>query len=180
MRTVAASRFHVGAPAKPGPLREHRPLIADYAIGLAVPAEARRIAELSRDAIEDGLAWRWTPPRVLRSIQDRSTNVAVAREDGRLIGFAIMHYGEREAHVLLLAVQASRRRAGIGSALLSWLEVTARTAGIGWIRLEARSRNTVARAFYRKHGFKEIGLLAGWYEGVEDGVRLIKPLGFQA
>ena len=80
-------------------------MITSDQVGLAVAADAPRIAELSRMAIEHGLPWRWTPPRVLACIRNRYTNVIVAREGDAIVGFAIMKYLEHEAHVLLLAVR---------------------------------------------------------------------------
>ncbi len=151
-------------------------MIAQYDIALALPADARRIAGLSREAVEHGLSWSWTGSRVLRSIHDGATNVAVASRADQLLGFGIMKYRDDEAHLLLLAVHAPMRHTGIGSALLAWLEASARVAGIGQIRLEARARNATARAFYRKHGFTECGIHAGYYEGVEDAVRMSKSL----
>jgi ribosomal-protein-alanine N-acetyltransferase len=151
-------------------------MISAPEVGLARPADARRIAEMSRDFIEYGLGWKWTPARILRCLCDASTNVAVAREGAGLTGFAIMQYKEVEAHLLLFAVGAAQRRQGVGSALLSWLEATALTAGIGMISLEARTRNVEARAFYRQHGYREVARVRGMYRGVEDGVRIAKDL----
>ena len=154
-------------------------MISAHQVGLARPADAARIAQMSRDFIEYGLGWKWTAARILRCLRDESTNVVAAREGDDLIGFAIMQYKDDEAHLLLFAVVAAHRREGVGSALLSWLEQTASTAGIGTIYLEARTRNSEAREFYRKHGYSEIAKVRGMYRGVEDGVRLAKDLWWQ-
>ncbi|MBU1360493.1 MAG: ribosomal protein S18-alanine N-acetyltransferase [Gammaproteobacteria bacterium] len=151
-------------------------MITEHEITLAQPADALDISELSRDAVEYGLSWRWTQRRVMRSISDLSTNVVVARQQGMLIGFAIMKYGDDDAHVLLFAVRSDKRRAGLGSALLAWLEATARVAGIQRIQLEVRARNPVAMAFYRGHGFREAGVSPGYYENVEDALQMVKDL----
>ncbi len=151
-------------------------MISDLAVNLARTADAQDIARMSRECIEYGLHWKWRPRRVLLSIADASTNVAVARDAHGLVGFAIMKYGEQEAHLLLLAVDPRKRRHRVGSVLMSWLEVTARTAGIEVIRLETRCGNAAARAFYRKHGYREFAPVPGLYDGVEDGVRLGKDL----
>jgi [ribosomal protein S18]-alanine N-acetyltransferase len=151
-------------------------MITGYAISLAVSADVQRIAALSRDTIEQGLEWSWTPRRVLKSVADAATNVAVARAGSRFVGFTIMKYADEEAHLLLLAVDAAHRRRGVGSALIAWLEATARVAGIGLISLEARASNTAARAFYNQLGYREVGLLEGYYRGVEDAVRITKDL----
>jgi [ribosomal protein S18]-alanine N-acetyltransferase len=147
-----------------------------YDIELALSADAAHIAQLSRETVEQGLPWRWTRQRVLACIRDRHTNTVIARAIDRLVGFAIMKYGDEEASLLLFAVDPAYRRQRVGSELLEWLELTARTAGIRAIRLEARQDNHAASAFYRHHGYEEIGVLHGYYQGLEDAVRFLKRL----
>jgi ribosomal-protein-alanine N-acetyltransferase len=151
-------------------------MIAGYEVELAVPGDVVGIAGMSRNAIEHGLPWRWTPRRVANSMADRSSNVVVVRQSDSLAGFAIMEYEDDEAHLVLLAVHPDHRRKRIGSALLSWLEATARTAGIGLIRLETRSQNAEAIAFYRAFGFQEMELRRGYYLGLENAVCMAKDL----
>ncbi len=152
-------------------------MIATTPISLAVRADAPAIAMLSRDAIERGLPWRWTPAHVMRAIDDRNTNVAVAREGEALLGFGIMHYSRDDAaHLQLLAVRADRRRSGVGSALLVWLEAVARVAGLARIGLEARLDNVAGRSFYSEHGYHEKCIVARMYSGRLDGVRMMKWL----
>lgn len=139
-------------------------------------ADSAQIAELSRVTIEQGLPWRWTQDRVRACIRDRETNTVVARLGIQVVGFAIMKYGDDEASLLLFGVDPAFRRQRIGSELLEWLELTARTMGIRAIRLEARHDNQLAAAFYRHHGFQEIGVVHGYYQGLEDAVRYLKRL----
>ena len=61
---------------------------------LAAEADALGIARMSRDLIETGLGWSWTAARVLRSIREPEALVLVAREGARIIGFAIMDFGD--------------------------------------------------------------------------------------
>lgn len=145
-------------------------------IRLATRADAPAIAVLSRDRIEQGLGWSWTAERVLRSLLDGGTNVVVATEAARVLGFGIMKYRDDEAHLLLLAVRADAGRRGIGSAMLRWLELSALVAGLGQVYLEARLTNAAARAFYAKRGYREIQTLPGYYQGREACVRLAKDL----
>jgi len=151
-------------------------MIADCEIALALPGDARRIAMMSRDLVEHGLTWRWTPQRILRVMRDPAINVAVAREKGALAGFAIMQYKDDEAHLLLLAVDCAHRYKGIGSALMGWLESTALTAGTGCIYLESRANNAAARAFYARLSYIEVASVTGLYSNNEDGVRIAKDL----
>jgi [ribosomal protein S18]-alanine N-acetyltransferase len=145
-------------------------------IRLALGPDAPRIAAMSRDLIEQGLGWSWTPQRVARSIRDPNSNVAVAGEATQLVGFGIMKYRDEEAHLHLFAIQEAYRRQGIGTALMAWFERTALVAGIGVIRLEARLSNQDARAFYRHLGYEEVTTVRGYYLGVETAVRMAKDL----
>ena len=131
---------------------------------------------MSRDLIEHGLGWSWTPQRVLRSVADAETNVVVASDPAGQAGFGIMKYRDDEAHLLLLAVLPQRSRRGFGRALVGWLEASARTAGIGQVMLEARQTNLVAQAFYRRLGYIECQRVPGYYRGEEASVRMAKDL----
>lgn len=147
-----------------------------YAIRLAGPDAALSIAWMSRNLIERGLGWSWTGQRVRRSIDDPDSNVVLAMRCDVLVGFGIMKYQDVEAHLLLLAVQPEHGRRGVGTALVGWLETSARAAGIGQVYLEARAENTAARVFYRRLGYAEIQVVPGYYRGVEASVRLAKDL----
>jgi ribosomal-protein-alanine N-acetyltransferase len=143
---------------------------------LLIPADATAIATLSRDLIETGLPWSWTPQRVGRQIRGCEAAVLVARARSGLAGFAIMHFGIELAHLYLLAVDERLQRRGIGTRLLHWLEASAQTAGIATIQLEVRASNRAARAFYRALGYEEIVQLRGYYEGREAAIRMARFL----
>ena len=150
------------------------------ALRLATPADAAGIALMSRDTIERGLPWTWRPERVARSIRDANTNVVVAGPAEAIAAFGIMSYLDTDAHLLLLAVHPLRRRAGLGSAILEWLEDVARAAGARRIRVEARRDNIAARSFYNEHAYHERAIREAMYSGMADGVRLEKWLRVEA
>ncbi len=143
---------------------------------LARPADAAIIADLSRDLIEYGLRWRWTAMRVAGSIRDPDVNVLVACCDADIGGFAIMRYGEDDAHLDLLAVAPEYRRTGIGRQLLEWLERCAVVAGIFTVALEVRAENEVAQRFYERLGYRVLAQLPGYYQGVEAALRMSRDL----
>jgi len=151
-------------------------MLAAIPVRFAVPADAAAIAAMSRVEIERGLPWSWTPDRVARAIRDPETNVVVVGGDRALDAFGIMSYLAEDAHLLLFAVRASRRRLGVGSAVLQWLEAVARAAGSKRIRVEARRDNVAARNFYNEHGYHERDICKAMYSGRADGVRLEKWL----
>jgi ribosomal-protein-alanine N-acetyltransferase len=150
---------------------------SDVRIRLARPPEATAIAVLSRDLIEYGLQWAWTPGRVLAGIRSTRSNVVVASIAPRIAGFGIMRYGDDEAHLDLLAVVTDCRRQGLGRRLVDWLERPALLGGIRRVSLEVRASNRGARTFYRQLGYYEVGRVAGYYQGREAAVRMVREIG---
>jgi ribosomal-protein-alanine N-acetyltransferase len=147
---------------------------------LARPADATIIANLSRDLIEYGLHWRWTAMRVSASIRAPEVNVLVACRDANIAGFAIMRYGEDDAHLDLLAVAPAYQRTGIGRQLLEWLEKCAVVAGIFTIALEVRAGNEGAQRFYERLGYRTHAHLPGYYQGVEAALRMGRDLSYRS
>lgn len=150
-------------------------MLALPAIRLATAADAREIAAMSREHIEQGLPWSWTGPRVLRAIRDPATNVIVAH-GGCILGFGIMEYGEDKAHLVLLGVRSAQRRRGLARQLLQWLEDSARAAGIGRVQVEARIDNPAALAFYAALGYRRVRRLPKYYSGLLEAIRFEKEL----
>jgi [ribosomal protein S18]-alanine N-acetyltransferase len=161
-------------------------------LGLATPAEAPVLARMSRDYIENGLRWRWQAAQIRGLIRDPETVALCARSQplrrhdipvaapgygyGDILGFGVMTYAFDVAHLMLLAVVPRARRRNIASNLLSWLEETALTAGVGRIELEVRAGNAPARSFYRERGYHEREYLAGYYGGQESAFRMARSL----
>jgi [ribosomal protein S18]-alanine N-acetyltransferase len=130
-------------------------------LGLARASDAREIAEMSRDLIEQGLTWSWTPARVQHFISGPESSVVVARREQQIAAFAIMHFGDEVAHLNLLAVAPEHRLQGLGRQL---------------INLELRTRNESARLFYECLGFDQLGVVQGYYQGREAALRMSRRL----
>src|SRR6266705_2614785 len=62
------------------------------------PADAARIAAMSRDLIESGLGWSWGPERVARSIANKDTFTLLACDRDRVVGIATIHLELRAAN----------------------------------------------------------------------------------
>jgi ribosomal protein S18 acetylase RimI-like enzyme len=160
----------------------------DIEYRLAKKSELASIAILSRDFIERGLAWSWTPERLKKSYLCRNTNILVAcapameqgpRNSKRLIqpeikqkvvGFGIMQYGNTEANLNLLAVLPEYRRMGIGKFMVQWLEKSALTAGVDVVYLQCRAVNVTAQQFYLKLGYRKLRNLPKYYSVKESAV----------
>jgi ribosomal-protein-alanine N-acetyltransferase len=145
-------------------------------LSLARHPDAMEIAEMSRDLIEHGLAWSWTPARVRRAIVGRDCCVLIARRERKIASFAIMHFGDEVAHLNLLAVSVEHRRQGLGRQLIDWLSASAVEAGVFRIDLELREANAGARAFYQRLGFQSLDVVQGYYQGREPALRMSRRL----
>jgi ribosomal-protein-alanine N-acetyltransferase len=153
----------------PGPVFEYR-------LEPARAREAGLLAVMARELVESGLRPSWDAARIAWHIRHPDSVVLAARAGPAVAGFAMMRYGDDSAHLNLLAVAPSHRRRGIARRLVRWLEETALTAGTFTIRLELRSGNSAARALYASLGYRELGSVPGYYQGVESAIRMERDL----
>ena len=122
--------------------------------------------------VERGLRPSWSVARIARHVRHPESVVLVAERGRRMVGFAIMDFGDDAAHLNLLAVAPAERRRRLGERLVAWLEETALTAGTFIVELELRAGNAAARAFYESLGYAEAVRISGYYQGIEDAVRM--------
>jgi [ribosomal protein S18]-alanine N-acetyltransferase len=144
-----------------------------YRLEPARVGDAARLAAMSQAHVESGLKPAWGAARIRWHVRDADSVVLTARLGFTLAGFAIMRYGEDVAHLNLLAVEPAHRRRGVARSLIRWLEETALTAGAFIIGLELRAGNEAARGFYRSLGYRELGQIPGYYQGVESAIRMV-------
>jgi ribosomal protein S18 acetylase RimI-like enzyme len=147
-----------------------------YRFELASPRDAAAIAALSRRLIEAGLPPAWPADRVLCHIKRTDSVVLTARgqaqEAAPLAGFAIMQFGDTQAHLNLLAVATDHQRRGLGRQLMQWLHESALVAGTWVLGLELRATNVGAQRFYAALGYQPGGVIRGYYQGIEDALRM--------
>ena len=99
----------------------------------------------------------------------RALFVAIGEEG--LQGFAAASLAAGEAELESMVVDAGVRRSGVGGRLLEAVKQWARNDEAGTLRLEVRSANAPAQAFYRARGFVFEGLRRGYYKApVEDAL----------
>jgi ribosomal protein S18 acetylase RimI-like enzyme len=148
----------------------------DVTLGFAYRSDAGALAAMSRDLVEAGLGWSYQPQRIRELIADSDVVTLVARDHGRAVGFAIMHFGDERAHLVLLAVARSHQRRGIARRMLEWLLDSARVAGTVSLHVELRAENRPAYLLYRSLGFTETFRINGYYRGREPALRMVRVL----
>ena len=147
-----------------------------YRLAPARIGDAALLAAMSQAHIESGLKPAWGAARIRWHVRDADSVVLTSRSGVTIAGFAIMRYGDDVAHLNLLAVAPTHRRRGLARALVRWLEETALTAGTFIIGLELRAGNEAARSFYGALGYRELGQIPGYYQGLEAAIRMARDV----
>jgi tRNA threonylcarbamoyladenosine biosynthesis protein TsaB len=136
------------------------------AAGEASPFEMAPIAEAYLDEMErieaSVQAFPWTRRNFADAIEAGYDGCLLRNESG-LLGFCILMHAPDVSHLLVIAVDKSVHRQGLGSRLMHWCEQRARQHGIDGLLLEVRPSNRSAVAFYEHHGFRQVGLRRGYY-----------------
>lgn len=73
-------------------------------------------------------------------------------------------------HTLIISVRPEHR--GSGKEFLDFYENFAKENGCLYLRLDTNAKNAAARAFYRKHGYDEIGIVPTVFNGIP-GVEMV-------
>ncbi|PYY03292.1 MAG: hypothetical protein DMG64_08395 [Acidobacteria bacterium] len=110
-------------------------------------------------------------------LRRKSAICLVAWEGEQLEGFILGHPEVRGfGHIITLDVDASARRAGLGTRLMRALEEAFVALGCRSILLEVAVNNHSALAFYKKHGYSVLKTLRRYYPGGLDGLLMAKPV----
>ncbi len=151
-------------------------LAINIQIEFAKLADVPEISRLSRDEIEFGLGWNYTPQKIVRIIKNKSKNIVVASHENQFVGFGAMTYRKDQANLDLLAVHNDYRQNKVGTKLVLWLEKVAATTGAFNIFVQLRENNTGAFNFYEHLGYQQLDELAGFYRGIENGIVMAKSI----
>jgi ribosomal-protein-alanine N-acetyltransferase len=88
---------------------------------------------------------------------------------GQTCGYCLYRSVEDETEILNLVIAQSRRRLGLGKALLIGLIDKLQCSSSGAIWLEVRKSNTAAQKLYDIMGFKQAGVRKNYYKVENDG-----------
>lgn len=100
----------------------------------------------------------------------------VAEESGEILGFILTDRDGPAGHVITLDLAPGARRRGIGTALLEAAHASLARRGVREVELETSTQNSAAVAFWKKHGYRECGVLPNYYQNGEDAYWMTKTL----
>ena len=130
------------------------------------------IAKLERVCFHDP----WSVDAFLSSFAAPFVVGYVAREESRLVGYAVTSVLFEEAELLNVATAPDVRGRGIGSALLNAFLTDAKRLGAQKAFLEVRVSNVSALSLYRKFAFKDSYVRKKYYEDGEDALVMEREL----
>ena len=105
----------------------------------------------------------WSRGNFVDSLTSDYNSWTVRDNDGTLAGYFLLMAAVDEAHLLNVAVAASRQRQGLGLYLLGKIVACARGLSMESILLEVRPSNLRALKVYEQYGFAEIGRRKAYY-----------------
>ena len=100
----------------------------------------------------------------------------LAESGGNVAGFILAELAPDEGHIITLDVLENYRRHGIGSLLLEAGETEAASRGAKRMVLETATTNKPAIALWRKHGYRQVGTIEGYYGQGRDAFRMGKNI----
>lgn len=112
----------------------------------------------------------WSLEMILTEITHPTRAYWVADSEGEVIGYAGVMVVAETADVQNMAVVAHCEGRGIGTALMTQLHTEAVARGAREVLLEVRTDNHRAQGLYRRFGYAEIAVRAGYYPGGADAL----------
>lgn len=118
-----------------------------------------------RNAFDSGFGEGWSRSQCAGILPLSGVVLTVARvEQGQVCGFSLQRNVAGESELLLLAVDRSARRRGIGGQLLHHFIDRGRDDGVTKLHLEVRDGNP-AIIMYQAFGFAPAGRRTNYYRG---------------
>lgn len=145
-----------------------------------------RIREAQRSDIDDLVALeakafasdRVSRRRFMAHAQSASAALLVARQDGVLVGYALVltRRDSPAARLYSIAVDPRATGRGVGARLLAAAEAEAGRLGARYLRLEVRTDNATAIRLYEGNGYQTIGRREDYYEDGAPALRYQRHL----
>jgi len=121
---------------------------------------------------------RLSPRNLGRLLRKGNATVLVDEEDGGIRGYSLVLFrsGTSLCRLYSLAVDPDLRGLGVGIKLLEAAEADALENECVIMRLEVRADNLAAISLYRKHGYRQFGVIPDYYQDHSEALRLERNL----
>ena len=143
-----------------------------------IDAHLTRVLEIEGDVFTTP----WTSEMFTQEVEGHlGSRPIVATLLGKVVGYAIAWFFDEDVHLVNIAVAGRLQSKGIGKLLVNDVIRESRKRDKEVITLEVRAGHAGVQAFYRRFGFRGIGLRKGYYsDNREDALLMILELDRQA
>ncbi len=117
---------------------------------------------------EECFSHPWSVDSIEESFGNPNSHFFVCLEDDRVLGYISYYQIRDEAFINNVAVTASARRKGVGTALVKKAVADATGNAASFLSLEVRRSNQAAIALYESQGFDLEGLRKKFYRDPEE------------
>lgn len=115
----------------------------------------------------------WTFTMLKQELENKNnlnSTYFVVKGNEEIVGFAGIVKMVDEIDIMNIVVKKSKRKLGIGSALLQKIIEVSKEQKANSITLEVNYKNEPAIALYQKFGFKQVGLRKKYYHNTDDAI----------
>jgi ribosomal-protein-alanine N-acetyltransferase len=138
------------------------------------PEDFETLYEIDQDCYEPAVAYS---RRELRNyLRFPGAECVVAESESKMVGFCLTAREGARGHIITIDVLEAFRRTGVGAALLAEVESRLARNGVREVGLETATDNDTAIAFWKKHGYRTLGVWKGYYPGGRDAYAMSKAL----
>jgi ribosomal-protein-alanine N-acetyltransferase len=137
--------------------------MTDHRIDVGSGADLPELMGVMTAAFDPRFGEAWTASQCLALMTMPGTRLILARAE-TLLGFALIRTVVDECELMMLGVDPTAQRRGIGASLLNNVISVAISEQISAVFLEVRSGNP-ATELYIRSGFEKVGLRARYYRG---------------
>lgn len=106
----------------------------------------------------------WDDGHFRNELPDKWVCSAIAERSGEAVGFVIASRKVTSVHIHRIAVVASLRGTGLGTALLQYVAACALDLGFESVTLRVAKENRLAVALYERRGFRVSAAVRGLLE----------------
>ncbi len=106
----------------------------------------------------------WSKKSIEEELNNMLATFIVAKDDEKVVGFAMCWYIMDECHIGNIAVHPDYRRKKVATKLLDELLKGTKEHGTNYLILEVRTSNVPAQNLYKKLGFEETVVRKHYYK----------------
>lgn len=133
-----------------------------------------KLYEIDQACYEPAIAYS---RRELRNyLRFPGSECVVAESESKMVGFCLTAREGERGHIITIDVLETFRHTGVGAALLAEVESGLARNGVREVGLETATDNETAIAFWKKHGYRTLGVWKGYYPGGRDAYAMSKAL----